>query len=255
MGQQAARAGKESPRLPKASEILADELRNLILGKGLKSGATLPSEAELMAESRLSRGTVREALRLLEADNLVSIKRGPGGGVTVRHPDPSHVSRSIALVLTLSEAPLQDLFDFRKLLEPKAAAIAAERATDDQKRRIAESARSGGAPDISHQAMFHLAIAEATNNELFRTILMALGEAVKWQASEESLEDSQLAGTDAAHQKISDAISKGDAETAHKIMLRHIIEFERLMGQQGRLTEPVIPRSRWRARENHLLGR
>lgn len=254
MAEQATGRG-DSPRLPKASEILADELRNLILGHALESGAALPSEAELMAESRLSRGTVREALRLLEADDLVSIKRGPGGGITVRHPNPTHISRSIALVLTLSEAPLQDLFDFRKLLEPAAAAIAAKKATPEQKMKIAETARSTGAPDISHQAKFHLAIAEGTNNELFRTILTALSEAVEWQASEESLEDSQLAGTDAAHDKISQAIAGGDSETAHRVMLKHITEFERVMGEQGRLTEAVIPRSRWRKRGNNMIRR
>lgn len=255
MADQAIRHGSEIPRLPKASEILADELRNLILGQGLKPGAPLPSEAELMTESHLSRGTVREALRLLEADNLVSIKRGPGGGISVRHPDPSHISRSFALILTLSEATLKELFDFRKLLEPAAAAIAAREATEEQKELLIENARGLGDPKIAHHAAFHRRIAEATNNNVLSTVLRALTEAVEWQASEESLAASQLAGTDAAHKKISEAISSGDSVAAEKMMLRHIREFEKLMSKQGRLTEPVIPRSRWRARRNQLLRR
>src|SRR5690606_19768366 len=109
-------------RPPKASVMLAADIRAHILGHGLPPGSALPSEPQLVSETGLGRATIREALRLLEAEGLITIKRGPHGGVTVRRPDVSRLSRSLAPILTLSEAPLRDLFVFRKAVEPQAAA-------------------------------------------------------------------------------------------------------------------------------------
>ena len=84
--------------VPKAAEVIAEDMRNEIIVGGLAPGTALPSEAELMARYQFSRASVREALRLMESDGLIYIKRGPRGGVRVAHPDDSHVSRSFSLL-------------------------------------------------------------------------------------------------------------------------------------------------------------
>lgn len=72
------------PRLPKISEQLADRLRATILGRGMRPGDRLSSEAELISHYGVARGTVREALRLLESEGIIEIRRGAAG----RHHGP-----------------------------------------------------------------------------------------------------------------------------------------------------------------------
>ena len=74
-------------RPAKVSELLADRLRGQILGQGIKAGEVFSSEPELIARFGLARGTVREALRLLESEGLITIRRGRSGGIEVREPD------------------------------------------------------------------------------------------------------------------------------------------------------------------------
>src|SRR5919107_900384 len=86
---------RDSRALPKASALLADELRARILGTGLEPGSPLPSEPEIIEQSGLGRASVREALRLLEAQGLVVIRRGSHGGIFVAQPDPSALGRTL----------------------------------------------------------------------------------------------------------------------------------------------------------------
>lgn len=235
-------------RLQKASDWLSDEVRAMILGEGLPEGASLPPEAELMERYELSRGTVREALRLLEADGLIVIKRGPKGGIRVRHPDKNQVTRSLALLFSTDQTVLGDLFTFRKLVEPEAAAEAARRASDDQRTWLAEIApRHYGVSDRFRQsAEFHGAIGACSNNGVYAVMLASLHDALEWHASEERLSHDDIEATQRAHVDIADAIVKGNATAAARRMRRHLEQFESVLEDQGRLDEPIIPRSRWR---------
>jgi DNA-binding FadR family transcriptional regulator len=123
--------GRRQPRLPKASDVLADRLRAQILGNQMRPGEPLRSEATLIAETGFSRGTVREALRLLESDGLIEIRRGPHGGIRVAEPDLSQVTRSLALLLTISGTTMRAFSEFRQLF--RGAACVAARA---RRRRI-----------------------------------------------------------------------------------------------------------------------
>lgn len=234
----------------KASDVLAEELRGLILGHALEQGAALPSEAELMKEYEFSRGTVREALRLLETDGLIVIKRGPKGGIRVRHPDIGQVSRSLALLFSSSETPLRDLFTFRKLVEPAIAAAAARSATSQQKLWLIEIAPQhyGVRSGFRDAVEFHGAIGRCSNNGVYEIVLTALHDALEWQVSEERLSHDDVEGTRRAHMTIAKAIAEGDSDAAARGMQRHLQKFEEVLSTEGRLDEPIIPRSRWRRR-------
>lgn len=237
------------PRLPKASDLLADDLRRRVLGDGLAVGAPLPSESELVEQWQLSRATVREALRLLEADGLIRIKRGPGGGITVGRPDPSHMTRSFALLLSLDQAPLQDLFAFRKLVEPAAAQLAAARAGGEQREaltKIAEGVSEDQESRASDRVDFHLLVAEASGNEVLKLVHVAVQDVVRWHADDERLTPADLAQVDKAHRTIARHIVEGRRDQAASVMLRHLNRFEQLMRELGRLEQPIIPREWWR---------
>ncbi|HLK16425.1 MAG TPA: GntR family transcriptional regulator, partial [Fimbriimonadaceae bacterium] len=155
----------------KVSDVLAREIRNLILGKRLQANTPLPSESEWIAQTGYSRATVREALRLLESDGLISIKRGPGGGIRVSHPDVGHATRTLGIMLALSNATLRDLFEVRKLLEAKAAEVAATAATAEQREKLLEVSE---AKSFETEVDFHRLLAECTGNDLFSLILASL---------------------------------------------------------------------------------
>ena len=83
--------------VPKASLVLADRLRERILSNGTQEGTLLPTERELVVQSVLSRASVREALRVLETEGLISTKSGRSGGSVVRRPGPEAIWRSLKL--------------------------------------------------------------------------------------------------------------------------------------------------------------
>lgn len=230
-------------RVPKASNVLANEIRRRVVLERLPAGAELPNEAEMIETSGFSRATVREALRLLEADGLVTIKRGPRGGVEVAHPDTGHVTRSLALMLALSEAPVRDLFAYRQALEPTAAAIAAVAATEEQRASLLKIARPDTARAVAHNVEFHLLLAEATGNEFFRVSLNAMHQIIEWHSTEEGLAVSELDHAVAAHRRIAEHISSGNAQAAERAMRKHISAFARIMEENGRLDTPIIQRS------------
>ena len=237
-----------SAALPKASDVLADELRSLILGDAMPAGVPLPSEALLIQQYGFSRGTVREALRLLEADGLIVIRRGPKGGVRVRHPDVKQVSRSLALLFSVRGIALKDLFSFRKLIEPAAAAEAARAATSEQRVWLTQLAPQhyGIQRGFRQSADFHGAIGRCSNNGVYEAILAALHDALEWHSSDESLSHDDIEATQRAHVGIAKAILEGDSETAARRMRSHLEQFEQVLAEQGRLDEPIVPPDRWR---------
>jgi GntR family transcriptional repressor for pyruvate dehydrogenase complex len=230
---------------PKAAEVLASDMRAMIIGQGLPAGTRLESESELIERSSLSRATVREALRLLEADGLIRVRRGPHGGITVRHPDPSHISRSLATMVALAQAPLRQLFDFRLAVEPAAAAAAAVAATDEQRELLRQSMKAthDGVPE---SVDFHVLVGEASGNALYHMILAALHDVLQWHVELEALSADKWGQTHKAHTRIARAIIDGDARRAESTMRRHLEVFRAHMDESGRLDAPIIPRSAWR---------
>src|SRR2546423_3466595 len=132
--------GAPLQRVRKAYEQVYDQLRELIMRGELERGQRLPGEAELAREFGVSRGTVREALRLLAAHNLIRTAKGAGGGSFVTLPTADHVSEvlqaNIRLLNESREVTAEEMLETRELLEPFAARMAAERRTDEDLERL-----------------------------------------------------------------------------------------------------------------------
>jgi GntR family transcriptional repressor for pyruvate dehydrogenase complex len=239
--------GPSRQGVPKASSYVADELRAHIIGNDLAVGTRLPSEAQLIDQFALSRATVREALRLLEAEGLITVKRGPRGGIAVARPNPSHISRSMATMVALAQLPLRQLFVLRSVIEPPAAAAAARNATPEDRERLLASV-SRGDTDVEERVDFHLLVAELSGNGLFQMILSALHDVLTWHVGTEPLTEDDISGTMTAHAKIAKAIASGDEKAAETAMRRHLERFQQRMAEAGRLDAPIIPRSVWQRR-------
>jgi len=168
---------------------IADELRNLIVSGKLSEGDSLGHEPDLVERFAVSRPSLREALRILEAEGLVSVVRGVRGGVVVHEPNERMTARTAALVLQARNVSLEDVFEARGLLEPIAAkALAARRGRKaaveelrglirDEIDAIEDSERFGETNAVFHQRLVALAgnqtlsiVAEMLNEIVSRAV-------------------------------------------------------------------------------------
>lgn len=117
---------EQAIRPPKMAQVIADQVKQDIAKGRLPTGLRLPTEAEMIARYRVSRGVIREAMRLLESIGLVDVRRGPKGGAIVRHPTPEIVRDSMKLSLQLAGVSLVELYDAMLPIETAAARMAAE---------------------------------------------------------------------------------------------------------------------------------
>src|ERR1700731_1956698 len=117
--------------VPKASDVLARELRERILSGGLTEGTALPPERELVKQTQMSRATVREALRILEVQNLGRVRAGRAGGAFVQRPTTKSMANSVSMLIRGRRVKLADLMGTREALEPFCAELAARNRADE----------------------------------------------------------------------------------------------------------------------------
>ncbi|HEV7851078.1 MAG TPA: GntR family transcriptional regulator, partial [Mycobacterium sp.] len=122
-------AASGAVRSPKTAELVARTLRRMVVEGQLKDGDFLPHEAELITHFQVSRPTLREAVRVLESERLVEVRRGSRTGAKVRVPGAEIVARPAGLLLALSGATLADVMTARIAIEPAAAKLLAEDGT------------------------------------------------------------------------------------------------------------------------------
>ncbi len=121
------RTNAEAVRVPKAAELVARQIRNAIIRGELSDGDTLPAESRLIDEFGVSRPTIREAVRILESEGLVTVVRGARGGARVSSPNFEMIRRAAGIALQANHVTIGDLYEMRTLIEPPAARLVAER--------------------------------------------------------------------------------------------------------------------------------
>ena len=206
---------------------IAHEIGQRILRGDFAPGSALPNEAAFSLELNVSRTALREAIKVLAAKGLVESR--PKIGTRVRPRDQWNMLDPDVLAWSFASGDIMrralDLTDLRRILEPAAAALAAERATEAQRMEIEEAylamARAGEdievglAPDLR----FHQAILEATGNEFMAPlgilIESALAASIKLSCSRPGARMHSLP----LHRAVLDAIRARDPERAHAAML------------------------------------
>lgn len=234
----------------KAAELIAEELRELIVCDG-RAGDYLLAERLLMERFEVSRPTLREALRVLESEGLVEIRRGVRGGAVVTEPAIEVLARHFGVFLQLRDVTYQDAFVVRSILEPAAARLSAEKiaagAAPDRLERVLEEeaavvAASGDAAALSDALVrFHDVVLELCGS----TTLLALGKLLEtvW-ASHTHHSMASITGAKGrlaaarksheAHRVLGRAILDGDADRAAHLMDAHL---EALRSGTGRPRE------------------
>ena len=215
--------------VPKTSDVLADQLRRQILGGVLSPGASLPAERDLVTQTRLSRGSVREALRILEAEGLVSTRPGRQGGSVARLPGDESLAKYISLFVHGRGISLVSLLQTREAVEPSLAYLAAMNRTDEDLAALVEQtervevAYANVPRYLEENVKWHCAIAAASRNELLRAFMVAISAMVyKASAIEDFATDEVRKVVIKAHRRILDAIAARDGDAARRRMTRHL---------------------------------
>lgn len=216
--------------VPKPQVVLASHLRDRILCGAIPEGESLPSERDLVEQTGLSRGAVREALRTLAVEGLVQTRHGRFGGSVVTLPGLESTSIAIHRFVQGRRLPVSALQETRELLEPFLARMAALRRSDDHLSALHElHAELEGSVDRFHDfarvnVSWHNAVAAASGNELLATILYSLSHGVE---SATMVEEYNTAETRRqvlrAHTRIIAAIEARDADAAERGMRLHIV--------------------------------
>jgi DNA-binding FadR family transcriptional regulator len=219
---------------------IADQIQRLVISKALRPGDKLPSERELAEELGVSRPVVREAVRTLTAQGLVTVR--PGSGTYVRAPTPEDAAAPIEILLRLGQAPesltdlgyLKNLYEVRRTLETDVAGFAAQRATQEDI-TVMQDVLEAMAEDVSdpepfaeHDRDFHMALAAAAHNGLYTVLLTPISGLLIMLGN--SFETAPTIETSfQRHCQILDRVTARDAEGARKAMLEHLDESERML--------------------------
>jgi GntR family transcriptional repressor for pyruvate dehydrogenase complex len=211
-----------------ASSILARKLQDAILNGKFAVGASLPSERALMEKYNVSRATVREALRVLGAYDLIQVKRGRGGGSFISSATSRSVVRSLNEFILGENIRYIDLVFARFAIEPAAAAQAAISRTDEKLANLRQMSidceRKFDDIDKFAEANlnWHCAVAEASGNPLFVAFLMSILTALRTATAKEEFDAHIRESVVDVHWRIFEAIRLRDPDAAHRRMNRHI---------------------------------
>jgi len=238
--------------VPKASDVLATELRRQIFSGELTEGSMLPTERELCTVSGLSRGSVRDALRVLEIDGLIETRPGRAGGSFIRRPDASTFERSLNVLVGGQGISFTTLVEAREAIEPAAAALAAEHRNKTDLERLAGATRQMDAAieDVSLfqelNVQWHLAVVEATHNEIMQAYVGSLWRVIALATDVIDFHSPQtLADTLEAHSRILAAIRQGNPKRAASAMSKHAHAYAEEVYRRNLIKGPTIqlPRS------------
>src|SRR4030095_10404776 len=233
--------------VPKSSEVLASQLRVHILDGTIGDGAALPAERDLVIQTGLSRGSVREALRILHTEGLITTRPGRLGGSVARRPGDDALARYIGLFVQGRGISLMSLLQVREAIEPSIASLAAVNRTEDELAQLnaitkrIEDAYADVPLYLAENVNWHVAIAAASHNELLKAFITAIsGLVFKASAIENFASEDVRTLVIKAHRRILEAIVAGDAEAAARRMARHLAALTKQM--RAFVSAPVVLR-------------
>jgi len=212
----------------KISETVAQRVVADIVAQGLRVGDHLPGENEMLQQYAVSRESLREGLRLLEVQGLITIRRGPGGGPVVAAVDPRNLARISTLFFHLAGANYDELFDAWQTIEPAVVRQVTEsrdRAT--KKAALAPFLREFGDSVeqerfVSNANGFHAVMAQLSGNRVLTLILQAVSHIVVEHVMADLDPLTERTEITHSHEMIGRAIIDGRANRAAALMAEHI---------------------------------
>lgn len=224
----------------RAYQDVVEQIQEAIIGGTLKPGSQLPAERELKEQFGVSRGTLREALRVLEQKGLIEIRTGVSGGSIIREVNSEQLSENLGFLIRHRSVSLKDLAEFREGMEGSVAALAAQRTGEKEAALLAglvaeagaylKEGRKGWDNFIRTDEKLHMALARISGNQLFITVLESVYFNIHTyyenylprgkQLLEENFNDLR---------EIVAAVAAGNAERARELARSHVRRFNEYM--------------------------
>jgi GntR family transcriptional repressor for pyruvate dehydrogenase complex len=216
----------------KVYEQVAEQLLAQIGARHLRPGDALPSERELTESFGVGRSSIREALRMLESQGVITSVNG--GTFVIAHAS-NPLNSSLQLVFTLdNETGVHDLYELRRIIDCEAAALAAERRTDDHLAQMAlaidemeRALPAHGEAFVLADLRFHLAIAEATGNRLILYAMQAARDVVRRALLTVVKVPQSPESAIVEHRGVYEAVRSGNPDWARNAMREHLERVER----------------------------
>jgi GntR family transcriptional repressor for pyruvate dehydrogenase complex len=222
---------------------IVDQIQEAILDGSIKSGDMLPAERELKEMFQTSRGTLREALRVLEQKGLIEIKLGVGGGALVKSANTQQVGESLDILIRSQKVSLNHLCEFREEVEGDVVALAAGRAEAEDIERLkvlladAKKHAEKGAPHrdafLEADKKLHLALAQISGNPIYISVLKMVHDNIhRYYDDFLPMGKSELMENYEDLCGIVEAVEKGDAARSKALAQSHIRRFSDYMEKE-----------------------
>ncbi|MCX7561884.1 GntR family transcriptional regulator [Sulfitobacter sp. F26204] len=246
----------DAPRAQKRSRPVqvADQIKHWVVERDLRKGDKLPNEAAMIAQFGVSKGTVREAMRILEAQGLIVTKTGPGGGSAVGEVSKERAISLLGNYFYFKNLSLSDIYQLRKLLEPELVANLAGTLDEETLTELRSMAHQHPEPAKTPEEekqqhisslVFHARLADAAENELMGFVISFMARILSDLTVYHRLyaaPNKELWERGRRHQiDLVDALEKGERSRARDIMMSHMEGAERMMNvQEMRITRQFM---------------
>jgi GntR family transcriptional repressor for pyruvate dehydrogenase complex len=213
----------------KVYEHVIVQIENMIMDGTLKRGDKLPSERELVDSFKVSRTSIREALRALQVIGLIDSRQGEGNFIKQSFEDS--LFEPLSIIFMLQGGKPEEIMEVRKIIEVRTAAIAAEKINDEQLSNLGRLANAfktskDEKDNVEFDKQFHYQIAQVTENFLIKNILNSMSflmdSFLKEARSKILVDKGNLSVLAVQHIKIYEAIKNHDAAIASEEMKKHL---------------------------------
>jgi GntR family transcriptional repressor for pyruvate dehydrogenase complex len=211
------------------------QIRALIDDGRLKQGDQLPTERELSETFRVSRATIREAIRTLESAKLVQSRQGDGTYVLALASNEETLVQTLAAILFNEKDTIYDIFYVRKIIEPHVAELAAKNATLGEIKELAtlivehEESIAEGKSVTKYDSAFHGLLARMSKNPIMERLLSALVDLFEQTRGEYLQNDERAKKSFIGHHEVFTAIKSRDCTAARRAMSRHLEKVEMIV--------------------------
>lgn len=220
---------REGRRPDKIAEKLARQIIDDVVARDLGVGTMLPPESEMSKAYGVGRYTLREALRLLEVQGVISMKPGPGGGPVLRRVNVSDFARNATVHLKLRRSTYKEVLEARLAIEPVLARMAAETQDEDRLNALRHAIQVADDADPRDEAqwqqasdLFHATIAGVSGNSVLDLLGMFLKEIYHSKPRAAVTPSKMRAHVREVHREIAQAIFDSDGPRAERLMFEHM---------------------------------
>ncbi len=232
--------GRRASDGKRASQV-ADRIIEDVMALGWPVGQVLGAETELLERYQVSRAVFREAVRLVEHREVARTRRGPGGGLVVTEPTIEAVIEAVVLYLYRVEAPLDEVFEARIVLEEIACDLASRRLEEDDLITLREFLDEDSPVHSRDHRALHNLLARSTHNPAIELFVDVLNRVVFLYSVGWNVEDAK-GESGHAHARIAAAVVAGDSATARRRMRTHL-QAESDYIRRRRTTRQALPTS------------